>query len=814
MFSKSYTINKKNLDRLDVLINDTSIDSPNYFNIQTFPNTLTSGKNLIEILGIRNKLVPNTKVYVEITDINNEAVYYKIPIKKGDNNSRYIIPYIFYDTPIGIGKVTLIGTAKYDLNGKKITGKWANTTNIRWSRNININRSVRNNTEILFDNEPNISINKIDSTKQTIIQPAGVTASDGYVSYEVVNNMPFVNSHDFEFTSDMLHGSISVPSPDIGSSSEPVSYNTSITDIISSTNVKVNDFYKLTSNPFTPITRAFKESAYELTYLPPTAKSTVTETETKAYLKVDINNMKLLSGDVYRSRLYFKDDNYDGNYELLDDFVYEDYQMLTDNADINNIVNYGLFDSGSILTYWSASYLDSVLNLETLNEYIITDDGDRLTTEADVFLVLNQDVSFTDDQISETINHDIMLNSVLLESDTTFDTVFMYYKQNDSITYKDNVDYLLDFNFYVSNYAGELELLVYASGSAFPTDNPVGIKMLHKLVNQNTNNNVQCNIKPNASGTGHIIFKLRSDKSWYLNNINLYSKIDNLHNQQTYSKFIATPLNHLSSSLSFKLEYFNYENTQAITSSYTNIGDSVTYTEPTLDLTLDVLNESTTIFEIGEAVNVDLTSSFVQNDAGSVSSRDIKRDSTTLTTTLSDDNVYYSDTNVEITDSIQYMTTVNYTQGDIKLNSIGEAFPYGRIAEGILTDSQYLYGKYYVFTGVSSSDQSTHFNDNTWVRSSNNYQDKHFLNTTGTTTFDIEVSDEDLFTWIIAPSTYNVTSIKLVESSYAEIIGSFSSSIVEIEDGGGTALSCIAQSELLDVPNSSNVIYRVIVQKT
>jgi hypothetical protein len=253
---------------------------------------------------------------------------------------------------------------------------------------------------------------------------------------------------------------------------------------------------------------------------------------------------------------------------------------------------------------------------------------------------------------------------------------------------------------------------------------------------------------------------------------------------------------------------------QAVSSSYVSLGDVVTYTAPTLDLTLDVVDESGTSFEIGTVIDVELTSSFTKNDAGAVTSRNIKSGSLDLSTTLTQDIVTYLNESVIVENSIHYSTTVNYAEGDIKNNLLGEPYPFGKIEAGSLVDNAYISGRYNLFAGISSSYQESNLSDNAWVRSSDNYSNKQFLNSTGTTAFNIEVINQAIFTWIIVPDTYSVTSIKLVQSSNAEILGSFDSTTVSISDGGAGPLDCIAYYEKLIIPNSQAVTYAVIVNKS
>lgn len=780
---KKYIKQKRYLDKLPILIEDTSNLSEKYFNIIYIPNILTGGKNLITFLGKINSLKPNTKVYVEILDVNNNAVYYEIPVTKGDNNERYIIPFILNNTPIGMGKITLIGTAQYDLNGNNVPLKWANIPNVKWSRYININKEARNNSPILFKDEPKITINRIESS----YYPVGldkITLTDGKIGYEFnkSNNTSYLFSDGFDFTHEMINAIVSISNPQLSNQGQennnPIPYNTSILNVVNKTTAIAQTRYNIGKPPFAyDFIDRFELSDYSMNYELETQEETTNPFLNKSYIQLGVSNLNLLSGDITRSRLYFKDKNYNSNFELLDDFVYEDLSLLKDYTDINHVVNYGIFDNDNTLNYWTPSYLDNTLLPDTIN-----------ITRDDTYV----------------------LNSIKVESSIIDLNKHILVKQAEPIFFTNNIDYNLNLNLYINDYTNS-KLEIYISGSAFITeDNILGKKILDCDLLENFNQNISTLIFPDQSGTGQLIFKLNNNKIWYFGNIIMTSRIDPKHSPQTYMKYIATPIDHLSSSLSFRLEYFNYENVQSISSSVVDLGDSITYIQPTLKLYLDVVDENGIILEYGTIANIDLTSSFQKNDAGNVTSRNIKRENTMLTNQITQDNVYHKDMNVYITDKIKYSTTVNYAEGPVKNNSIGEPFPFGKIPSGTLVDYAYVYGKNKIFAGVSSSYQENKMN-NAWIRNPNNYQQDPLLPDTPFT-FKIEVTDEDIFTWVISPLNRPVQSIKLVQSSNAEIIGSFDSTVITIKDAAGlNNVEYNLYYEKLVVPNSYLVTYSVFI---
>lgn len=113
-----------------------------------------------------------------------------------------------------------------------------------------------------------------------------------------------------------------------------------------------------------------------------------------------------------------------------------------------------------------------------------------------------------------------------------------------------------------------------------------------------------------------------------------------------------------------------------------------TYTAPTI-----VLNTPATAnFEIGSAVNNTLTSTFTQNNAGTLSSVQYKRDGTNISST---DNL------ASLTTQVCYSVVATYAQGACLNNNLGSQDCTGRITAGTVTSANKcltpLPAKYYGF---------------------------------------------------------------------------------------------------------------------
>lgn len=112
---------KENLSSFQTFIVDTGNNS-DYFRITEFKDTFTGGKNGFLIEG-SEYLKESTEIKIEILDVNGDPIYYEpgngIP-EYYEGISKLVSVYIYEDTPIGVGKITILGELKeYDDNGVK-----------------------------------------------------------------------------------------------------------------------------------------------------------------------------------------------------------------------------------------------------------------------------------------------------------------------------------------------------------------------------------------------------------------------------------------------------------------------------------------------------------------------------------------------------------------------------------------------------------------------------------------------------------------------------------------------------------------------
>mgnify|MGYP003650372649 CR=1 FL=1 len=78
----------KGLQFIDVWYTDTSLTSPDYFQISEFPTRLTAGKNLFKLIGNPTTLKVGGYLNLEILDYNGDPIYYEIVDYIDEDTSR------------------------------------------------------------------------------------------------------------------------------------------------------------------------------------------------------------------------------------------------------------------------------------------------------------------------------------------------------------------------------------------------------------------------------------------------------------------------------------------------------------------------------------------------------------------------------------------------------------------------------------------------------------------------------------------------------------------------------------------------------
>ena len=155
-----------NLSNFSTFIVDTNPNSE-YFRINEFKEVFSGGKNGFLIAG-SEFLKETTEVKIEILDVAGNPIYFE----PGDGTPEYyeglstlISVHVYPDTPIGLGKITILGELKNYVNQDgtilPIPEEWKGVYNVKWERTFNINRNLANEDIVRFYRRPSVTITEL-----------------------------------------------------------------------------------------------------------------------------------------------------------------------------------------------------------------------------------------------------------------------------------------------------------------------------------------------------------------------------------------------------------------------------------------------------------------------------------------------------------------------------------------------------------------------------------------------------------------------------------------------------------------------------
>ena len=345
----------KGLQFIDVWQTDSSLTSPEYFQITEFPTRLTAGKNLFKLRGHPTNLRVGGYLNLEVLDYNGDPIYHEIVDYIDEDKSRVIAIYIYENTSPGDCTVTLVAEAQ------NAPAQWQGRPNIKWMRTVPVNPNVTNDSEIIFETLPTVSlIEQIGPhLDRTYVNGQFPTYSTGIVRYFLLNNQPAIEIAGGTFTSDMSTGTIVVtspqnPSPTPNYTPSTTQYQSTIKKILSPTTALLDTEYTVYSSQSisTHTYTRFDASTFSLSY---EATPTYTATQnSESYALIQIAGLQPATGDISRIKTFMNNNGSVGTWELINDvelgeteiFVASTSSILPTN-DIGTFVT-----QSTINTYW------------------------------------------------------------------------------------------------------------------------------------------------------------------------------------------------------------------------------------------------------------------------------------------------------------------------------------------------------------------------------------------------------------------------------------------------------------------------------
>lgn len=535
------------LDQYKALIQDTSLDSPNYFRLKDIPEVLTGGKNLIKIRLNNNFLKIGSDVRVEVLDYNNRPIYNEFTkyIDK-DGESHVIAIYIYDDTPPGPATIYITGVAEYYQNGERISSEYTNSYNVIWNKTLLIAPDKRNSTEILFDpiKIPSASVQEVISPYLQRTFPTGtenVTFNTGQVKYQLLQGNPTIFLEGAQFSSSMAGGMLTVTSPTnpqptpLQGSINSTTYTTKIKKVLNTNNLLLDTSYTVDLNNSSVKRHTYSEfglSNYTITYKD--VPTYIPTQNSMSYAQITLSDIEPITGDIYRIKTFRKSPGVVSTWQLVDDNILESSEMLVDNTSLNINKRTGVFEDVNIVNeYWNIDNTDNSISPTPSRSFVTT-----------------------------PLNNSLKVNTTQIPNNQT---VRLFSTQ--SFNFFTKGDYILQFDAYAQQINATSKVNVYLSGSGFDYNGVEKIKgkkigFLNPSTSTTRYDDYKIEFEADNDGTGTVIFEIEKGL-WYFSDISLKSGQETGFNPNSTTMVIPVETQMLNDKLDFKFEYFDYENNQA-----------------------------------------------------------------------------------------------------------------------------------------------------------------------------------------------------------------------------------------------------------
>ena len=416
---------KENLSNFSVLVKDTDPNSE-YFRITEFKDTFTAGRNGFLIAG-SEYLKETTEIKIEILDVNGDPIYFEpgngVP-EYYEGISKPVSVYIYQDTPIGIGKITVLGELKqYIENGvvRNVPSEWQGAYNVKWEKTFQINKNLNNTDRVRFYRKPKIEIDEITkpvlSTDVLTITQAGTAvglpltpgAGTALSSFSQPTSYRIKIDDDTNWTGSVVNSTISFPN---------LGFSTEISDVVNNKEIILNTPYSIAD-----VVSSFAGEDYSVTFNYVEGSNDVATALTGSYGRIKITDLKTFIGDVARVKVYRKSQSQIGDYEFIQEILLDSNELLVDYE--NPASNQELY--GNITT-------------NRINEYWVTSSND----------------------ITAQFNQDFLYDSVRLDSTSSVQNFYT----SKSIDVTDGIEYTLNLNTRKSGSVdSESYIRVFLSGS-------------------------------------------------------------------------------------------------------------------------------------------------------------------------------------------------------------------------------------------------------------------------------------------------------------------------------------------------------------
>jgi len=461
------SIQPLNLYKYDVLIEDQGTRS-DYFKISQFDGYFYGGRNAFLVAGT-NALRQNSKILVEILNKDGNTVY-SAPISNFiEGNSRLVQAEVYSDTPIGPGKIVLLGCADTYVDGTPVPTEWKDKYNVRWITDVIISPLVYNKTPIRFAKTPSLIVEEkfysspSSSTFSENIQvPIDFSFSPKYYNVfpngYVLNVLTSNTASEFisDYTDGIITGSVILSHDGL---QETASVNLPITKIYNKYTAETQGVLLYTDNKNLLLKGTFSGSGIYTSSFDPIGNVIVNGNINLQYNKlitantgssVSFANVRLvdlttLSGEINKIRLSYKASTQPGEFILLSDVETSVQELLAvDSA--SKIAETGYFHKVVIGDYWYAATMSA-------------DRLDRTTPPPTYYFSSSANTNLTITQSSENLLDSINATPIISNGAYTDNTsYFIGTKTSTAPQLFPRTEYTIKFDAFVSKVSASVEL--------------------------------------------------------------------------------------------------------------------------------------------------------------------------------------------------------------------------------------------------------------------------------------------------------------------------------------------------------------------
>jgi len=514
------------LSNYQTFVTDTNPLSE-YFRITEFKDTFTGGKNGFLIEGSKH-LLESTEIKIQILDVEGNSVYWEpgngIP-EYYEGLSKVVAVYVYEDTPIGIGSITILGELKTYTNELgdtvNIPDEWKGIYNVKWNRSFQINRLLLNEDKVRFYRRPQVNITEIvkpifNNVVTTVIQTGSVTGiaqsprlDQQLAGYSAPTSYLLTINDNTNWTGSVVGTYINIPS---------LGYTTLADGVINNKELLVQNPYIVNG-----LVDNFANVGYTASFNYVEGVNNLKTALTGSFAKILLTDLTTFVGDVARVRIFRKSQSDLSDYQFVQEVKLESNELLVDlESYAKNQEYYGIFDNFNYITYWTGS-------------------STNLTTE---------------------FNQTYLFNSVKINSNGV-----NQYHTSKSISITENAEYTLDFNLRISDVTSGNYIKAFLSGSRETSVNgsPQTIQIQQNIVNVNSNNSLlqktllTKNFKGERIDNPKLYFEVKGN-DWYLSDVSLRASQETSFSPNEITFIQSVPRSLPEETFLYRFEFYDINN--------------------------------------------------------------------------------------------------------------------------------------------------------------------------------------------------------------------------------------------------------------